>query len=107
MGQSMVSDLTAETAAQFAARCLANGDGRPEVAESLQTFFGVSRATAYRIIARALLGTGEPQQADIARTDTGAIDLAAEAERQYAAAVSNDDSKAALRWFSVLQRLAS
>lgn len=106
MGQSMASDLTAETAAQFAARCLANGDGRPEVAESLQTFFGVSRATAYRIIARAMLGTGEPP-ADIARTETGAIDLAAEAARQYAAAVSNDDSKAALRWFSVLQRLAS
>ena len=102
-----MADRTAETAAQFAARCLANGDGRPEVAESLQTFFGVSRATAYRTIARALLGTGEPQPADIARTDSGGIDLAAEAERQYAAAVSNDDSKAALRWFSVLQRLAS
>jgi hypothetical protein len=102
----MANDLTAETAAQFAARCLANGDGRPDVAESLQTFFGVSRATAYRTIARAMLGTGEPP-ADIARTGTGAIDLAAEAERQYAAAVSNDDSKAALRWFNVLQRLAS
>jgi hypothetical protein len=47
----------------------------------------------------------EPATAAIVRNDTGAIDLIAEAERQYAAAIATDDSAAALRWFGILKNL--
>ena len=59
------------------------------------------------MIARHLCGTDAAGSPDIARREDGGIDLAAEAARQYAAAVKSDDSKAALRWFNVLQRLAA
>jgi len=107
MGQSMANDQTTESADAFVSRCLAAGDARVDIAESLQTFYGVSRATAYRMIARHLIGTGDGGTSAIARDEDGAIDLQQEAARQYAAAVAGDDSKAALRWFNVLQRLAT
>jgi hypothetical protein len=107
MGRYMAHDQTTESATAFVSRCLASGDSRGDIAESLQTFYGVSRATAYRMIARQLIGTGDTGSPDIARNEDGGIDLATEAARQYAAAVSADDSKAALRWFHVLQRLAA
>lgn len=103
----MADSQTTESAEAFVSRCLAAGDARVEIAESLQTFYGVSRATAYRIIARHLVGTGDNGSPDIARDENGAIDLKGEAARQYAAAVASDDSKAALRWFNVLQRLSA
>ena len=107
MGQSMTTDGTTESADAFVSRCLAAGDARVEIAEALQTFYGVSRATAYRIIARHLVGTGDGGSPTIARDESGAIDLRGEAARQYAAAVASDDSKAALRWFHILQRMAT
>ena len=105
MAESIPADATAESAQAFIARCLASGDSRSEIVEALQRFYGVSRATAYRNVARAMLGLGEPDSADIARTDTGSIDLQAEAERQYSAAVTSGDSKAALQWFHILRRM--
>lgn len=97
---------TAEESAQaFIARCLDSGDTRAEIVAALQEFYGASRATAYRWISAAMAGTEEPVAAAIARDDAGTIDLKAEAERQYAAAVAADDSVAALRWFGILQRL--
>lgn len=103
----MADTQIAESADAFVSRCLAAGDARVDIAESLQTFYGVSRATAYRIIARHLVGTGDKGSPDIARDESGAIDLRGEAARQYAAAVASDDSKGALRWFNVLQRLSA
>lgn len=101
----MEDTQTTESADAFVSRCLAAGDARVDIAEALQTFYGVSRATAYRIIARHLVGTGDGGSPTIARDESGAIDLKGEAARQYAAAVASDDSKTALRWFHVLQRL--
>ena len=105
MGQSTGNDRSAESAQAFVSHAFALGDKRSEIAESLQTYYGVSRATAYRMIARHLIGSGDSEPVDIARRDDGTIDLTAEAERQYAAAVAADDAKSALRWFNVLQRL--
>lgn len=104
---AMGDTQTTESADAFVSRCLAAGDARVEIAESLQTFYGVSRATAYRLIARNMIGTGDGGPPAIARDEEGAIDLRQEAARQYAAAVASDDSKAALRWFNVLQRLTA
>ena len=106
MVESIQNEVAPETASQFATRCLASGDPRAEVAEALQTFFGVSRATAYRTIARVLIDADDSEPTAIVRDETGTIDLRAEAERQYAAAVAQCDNKAALRWFAVLQRLS-
>ncbi len=107
MAESIQDEVAPETATRFAARCLASGDPRVEVAEALQNFFGVSRATAYRTIARVLIDSDDSEPIAIVRDETGTIDLRAEAERQYSAAVAQCDSKAALRWFAVLQRLSS
>lgn len=103
----MPSEQTTESAEAFVSRCLAAGDARVEIAEALQTFYGVSRATAYRIIARHLVGTGATGSPDIARDEKGEIDLKGEAMRQYAAAVAADDGRGALRWFHILQRMAA
>ena len=107
MGRYMGNDKTTESSDAFVSRCLAEGDSRADIVESLQTFYGVSRATAYRQVSRHLSATGDGGTCTIARDDDGAIDLQQEAARQYAAAVTSDDSRAALRWFNVLQRLAT
>lgn len=103
----MANDQTTESADTFVSRCLASGDSRADIVESLQTFYGISRATAYRQVSRHLSGAGDGGTSAIARDEEGAINLQQEAARQYAAAVASDDSKAALRWFNVLQRMAT
>ena len=103
----MENDKTIESSDAFVSRCLAEGDSRADIVESLRGFYGISRATAYRQIARHLNGAPDGAQTAIARTDEGAIDLQQEAARQYAAAVADEDSKAALRWFNVLQRMTT
>jgi hypothetical protein len=99
--------MSTNTAAQqFAAQALEQGDQRREVACTLMEMFGVSQATAYRIISKASAGQAAACDAEeVCRTADGRIDLPAEAERQYVAAVAREDEKSALRWFSVLEKL--
>ena len=99
--------MSTNTAAQqFAAQALEQGDERREVASTLQEMFGVSQATAYRIISRASASQASAcDAAEVCRQADGRIDLHAEAERQYVAAVAREDEKAAIRWFSVLEKL--
>jgi hypothetical protein len=95
-----------DAAAAFAAQCAADGDPRADIVAALQSLFGVSRATAYRLTAAAMAAGGCQAEAEsIARLPGGSIDIAAEAERQYAAAVARDDESAQLRWFAILRKL--
>ena len=94
-----------EAAGRFAAQCHAKGDPRSDTVEALQTLFGVSRATAYRLCSAAAAGTGAPAAADeIPRHADGSVDVPAEAERQYIAAVESGDEAAQLRWFAILRK---
>jgi len=95
-----------EAAAAFAAQCAADGDPRADIVAALQSLFGVSRATAYRLTAAAMVAGGAQAEAEtIARLPDGSIDITAEAERQYSAAVARDDETAQLRWFAILRKL--
>lgn len=95
-------------AAAFARECAADGDSRADIVAALMDLFGVSRATAYRLAAAALQAGGAAADADaVCRRDDGTIDVHAEAERQYRAAIEREDDAAQLRWFLMLQRLQS
>jgi hypothetical protein len=95
-----------EAAAAFAAQCAADGDPRADIVAALQSLFGVSRATAYRLTAAAMVAGGAAEESrEIARHEDGTIDVLAEAERKYAAAVARDDEAAQLRWFHLLRRM--
>jgi hypothetical protein len=52
-------------------------------------------------------GGCQAEAESIARLPDGSIDVAAEAERQYSAAVARDDEAAQLRWFAILRKLKS
>lgn len=97
---------TNDAAAQFAAECYANGDPRRDTVAALIELFGVSRATAYRLVAAAATGHGATQaDSPIIRCEDGSVDILGEAERQYAAAVADCDPPGQLRWFAILRKL--
>lgn len=99
---------TNTAALEFARQCAADGDSRADVVAALQDLFGVSRATAYRLAAAAMAaGSAAAESEAIARRDDGTIDVAAEAERQYQAAIEREDDAAQLRWFLLLHKLQS
>lgn len=101
-------DTDKAKALEFAADCLQAGDSRADVAATLQDMFGVSRATAYRLCAAACQASGAAADAAaIVRRADGTIDLRAEIERQYAAAVAAEDGPAQLRWLNMLSRHAA
>lgn len=93
-------------AVEFARQCAADGDSRADIVAALMDLFSVSRATAYRLAAAALQAGGAAAEAEtIVRREDGTIDVRAEAERQYQAAIEREDDAAQLRWFLMLQRL--
>ena len=87
------------------AALLLQGRPRPAVVAEIRQRYGVSRATAYRLIVQAEQ-TLPPEYHHPIESDDGTVDTLAEAERHYRLALQNGNAQQARLWLGMVHRFS-